>query len=212
MFKRLVMVCLLAATASPAPALVMGPHWFPESFEPARELHVVYFDVENALPWGQSAVQLEATRLLSRAGVEVHWRRGGLGVMARPDELTVVLLARAGTGSSVGRHVLGATIPGEQGSRAVWVYLPHVAATLGLDPERPGNWDAASRSQLPTALARVAAHEILHALAPGEPHAATGLMAERMGRATLVGSAVDVPFEFQRALRPSLRRRAANDD
>ena len=123
----------------------------------------------------------------------------------------MVLLAHPGPRSSIRPHVLGATILKDDGAHAVWVYLPHVANALGLDPDRPTSWNAAEVSQLATALGRVAAHEIIHALAPDLPHTAGGLMAERMGRGALLGPSVEVPLEFQQALRPTLLRHASND-
>jgi hypothetical protein len=211
MFKRMVVVLALAAAAPGAAALGMGPHWLPEYFEPPRVLDLVYFDVEDAAPYAAAGLQREAAQLLGTLGIEVRWRRGGLGVVSQPGELTVVLLARRGERSAIRPEVLGATIPREDGARAVWVYLPHVIATLGLDPERAGAWDPGTTAELGTALGRVVAHEVLHALAPGVPHTASGLMAERMGRAALTGPAVEVPAPFQQALRPALMRHASND-
>jgi hypothetical protein len=203
MFKRMVVVLLLAAAASRARALGMGPHWIPEYFEPPRVLELVYFDAEDAAPFAAAGLQREATRVLGQLGIQVHWRRGGLGVVSEQDELTVVLLARRSNGSAIRPEVLGATMRRDDGARAVWVYLPHVLNTLGMDPDRLSTWDPGAAAQLGTALGRVAAPEL--------PHAPGGLMAERMGRTALLGPRVEVPLEFQRALRPALLRHASND-
>jgi hypothetical protein len=211
MFKRMVVALALLTVASPVRALGMGPHWFPEYVESPRELSIVYVDVEDAAPFAQAGLARETSRVLSGLGIEVHWRQGGLGVVARPGELTVVLLGHVSTRSAIRPDVLGATIVKQDGARAVWVYLPHVAAILGLDAERVGSWTGAEVSQLATALGRVAAHELLHALAPALRHASGGLMAERLGRAALLGPNTEVSPEFQRALRPALLRHASND-
>jgi hypothetical protein len=211
MFKRMFVAVVFMVLASQARGMGMGPHLFPEYFEPPRELSLVYFDVEEAAPVVAEGLRREATRVLASLGIKATWRQGGLGVMTQQGELTVVLLARAGNNSRVRPDVLGATILGEDGARAVWLYLPHVEATLGLERRGGRGGDAIETLELGTALGRVAAHEILHALAPALPHASSGLMAERMGRVALTGPVVEVPREFQRAVRPGLPRHASND-
>ncbi len=80
--------------------------------------------------------------------------------------------------------------PGEA-SRGAWVSVPEVAGTLGLDA-RPGSWWPQQRQALARAIGRVAAHEIVHALAPQREHAATGLMSAALGRGELTRTRIAV--------------------
>jgi hypothetical protein len=71
-------------------------------------------------------------------------------------------------------------------TRAVWVFLSSVRWTLGHPaPERP----LTSREawEVGLALARVVAHEVVHAIAPDAPHSHGGLMNHSLNRAFLLG-------------------------
>ena len=70
----------------------------------------------------------------------------------------------------------------------VWVYLDGVKAALGLDGSvRRGHASRQASRAIATAVGRVAAHEVIHALAPYQPHAAHGLMRSSLGRTALLG-------------------------
>ena len=208
MFMRLVLPFLFLALALEARAREMSPLWMIDLHTPPeRTLDLVYVDVQDAAPQALPVLTREAGRILSQVGVNARWRPGGRGVVARDQELTVVLMADIGA-ARIPTHVLGATVLGDSAVRTVWVYLPHVAATLGVDPNPSGPGDAHA---LAVALGRVAAHEILHALAPRLAHSRKGLMAERLGRSALLGREVEVPLAFRQALYPVLVRRALAD-
>jgi hypothetical protein len=208
MFMRLVLPFLFLALALEARAREMSPLWMIDLHTPPeRTLDLVYVDVQDAATQTIPAFTREASRILAQVGMNARWRSGGRGVVAGNNELTVVLMADIGS-ARIPTHVLGATVVGEKAVRTVWIYLPHVAATLGVDadPFRP-----ADIHLLAVALGRVAAHEILHALAPRLPHSRSGLMAERLGRSALLGPDVEVPLAFRQALYPVLVRRALAD-
>jgi hypothetical protein len=118
----------------------------------------------------------ELDAVLEDASVRLDWRWTRPGDQTAPDELLVVFLDSQGRGSHEGRMVLACSgLTGE--ATAIWVYLPNVAAALGL----PGEFSPESLSgvrDLGTALGRVIAHEVVHALAPDLPHG-NGLMSVR---------------------------------
>jgi hypothetical protein len=207
MFMRLILPFLFLALALEAQAREMSPLWMIELQARPRTLDLVYVDVQDAARQAYPDLTREATRILAQVGVDARWRRGGHGAVAGHRELTVVLMAEIGS-ARIPSHVLGATVVGDGAVRTVWVYLPHVADTLGMsaDPSTPGEIQT-----LGVALGRVAAHEILHALAPALPHSRRGLMAQRLGRTALLGPDVEVPLAFRQALYPALVRRALAD-
>jgi hypothetical protein len=212
MFIRLVLPFVFLALAVAGHARAMDPMWTHDVYA-VREhnLDLVYVDVEDAVPSAFPALAREATRILAGVGVNARWRPGGHGAVAEDHELTVVLMNESGRRLHVASHILGATILNGSSVRTVWIYLPHVASVLGLDPAHPAGRKEEDAALLGTALGRVAAHEILHALAPTLPHSLSGLMAERLGRPALTGPVIEVPATFRQALHPGLLRRASVD-
>lgn len=209
MSKRLALALVSLALALPVTAREMELPWVPEVFSlNERHLDLVYVDVQGSAPFALRGLQREATRILGEIGVNTRWRKGGPSVTASDQELTIVLLDRS---PRIPPHVLGATILNDKSVRTVWVYFSHVARALGIDPDRPGAWSGRDVSVLATALGRVVAHEIVHALAPQVPHSLGGLMAERLGRSALMGPGIEVPAEFRLALLPGYLRRASLD-
>jgi hypothetical protein len=164
-------------------------------------LGLVYVDIGRAVPFAFPGLSREAESILRRAGVSVRWRPGGQGEPAAAEgELNVVMLdSRAG--GALARDVIGATRLDDGMVRTVWVYVPSVADVLDVDARRWERWSEVERDLFATALGRVVAHEILHALVPDRPHVPGGLMSEQLSRAVLVAPSVVVPPEFQRALR-----------
>jgi hypothetical protein len=212
MFKTLALVLLAAALAPTSGAWPLDPRGGPDYIvEPERRLDLVFVDVERAVPFAFKGLAQEVSSILGREGVGVRWRQGGRGVVAQERELTVVLLNNRG-GGSITPSTMGATRVDDGVVHTVWVFLPNVANVLGFDRRDPSQWNGQERAAFGTAVGRVIAHEIFHALVPDLPHSAHGLMAERLGRGALVGPWVDLPASFRVALRPALLRRASLDD
>lgn len=207
MFKRLALAFLAAVLAPAAGAWPLGgPEYI---VEPERRLDLVFVDVDRAVPFVFKGLAQEVSTILGREGVGVRWRKGGRGVMASERELTVVLLNNRGAGS-IKPSVMGATRVDNGVVHTVWVFLPNVATVLGLQRDQ-SQWTGQDRLAFGTALGRVIAHEIFHALVPDLPHASHGLMAESLSRGALTGPWVDLPPDFRAALRPALLHRAALD-
>lgn len=123
----------------------------------------------------------EVGRILGAIGVGVHWRAMG----DTPPDLSmlgVIVVLRGDEPGSMGLagNVMGASPRGAP-RKGVYVF-PAVARSVGL---RPASLMVVS-PRLPRALARVVAHEVIHALAPSIPHADSGLL-----RGHLVSAALD---------------------
>ena len=83
----------------------------------------------------------------------------------------------SGPGWRLQANTLGATVvDGRLAPPAVYIFYKSVVATLGLR-ERPRKLpDTYFLGRASRAFGRVVAHEVAHAIAPGEPHARDGLM------------------------------------
>ncbi|HXB56458.1 MAG TPA: hypothetical protein VN461_16920 [Vicinamibacteria bacterium] len=163
---------LRTAAAAPSPALVL-----------------VWFDPNRLLPSASSSLQREVAATFRDIGVEVAWRQGGPGSTCEEGpvpELPIILLPSDPRRGSEGAHVMGLVIRNQRPTRAVWVFLSSVRWTLGHQaPERA--LTARQEGEVALALARVVAHEVVHAIAPDEPHSRGGLMNYSLNRAFLLG-------------------------
>ena len=191
---------LLAATGRaadgrdvPTPAPLPPTLLLPEPPPPvagAPTLSLIWFDPQASLPDGAEATWREVASIFDGIGVDVRWNRGGLGTVygasARP-EIPVILLPDDPSRARADQHVMGLVMRQQEPSRAIWVFLRSVRWTLGhpLWRRKPSN-EAESRD-LALALARVVAHEVVHSIAPDEPHSHGGLMRHSLNRSFLLG-------------------------
>jgi len=126
----------------------------------------------------RSAMIHEAAHILGPARVVVRWRLGKAETVSDEDELRVLALDRGERRAGVGR-ILGATSNGP-GSRTIWIDYGNVAWAAGTTTDYLSSASFLDRRRAATALGRVVAHEIVHALVPDLPHADRGIMAERL--------------------------------
>lgn len=172
--------------AGPAFFTTPGPGTFAASVEalprPA-DLALVFFDPTSALPRGWEGLATEVLAVFRGLGVEASWRAGGTFGDSEVPEVPVILLPRDPLVSR--RGVMGLVIRDQQPQRAVWIFRDAVSATLRSPSD---GTNAADPFLLDRALARVAAHEIVHAVAPDAPHAPKGLMRHALSREFLTGA------------------------
>jgi len=158
--------------------------------EPAAQ--VVWIDMAHTPAAAEQVAQEEAERLLGQLGLSVRWRHGVPGDVLAEGEFAVILLS-SDRAARPGRFVLGACNSRSVTPRA-WVFLSSLQWALSL----PSLDTPAEGSRLGTALGRIVAHEIVHAVAPGLQHARDGLMAPRLDRTALL--------QPQMAIDPATRR------
>ena len=82
---------------------------------------------------------------------------------------------------------MGLVLRGPKPTRVAWVFVNNVRAALGHDSVRTRP-NLVGAPDLVRAVARVAAHEVVHAIAPDEPHARDGLMSQALSRHFLLGA------------------------
>ena len=100
--------------------------------------------------------------------------------------------------------MLGATPSSFQGERFVWVHVPSVRAAAGRPTRGSGpNLEFHSARRLGIALARVIAHEVVHALAPELPHG-SGLMSARLDQRMLTAPTIAIDPQVGLAVRTAL--------
>jgi hypothetical protein len=170
---------------------------------PTPVARLVWLDPAGVALGTEAVVRPEVARVLRAMGVAATWRRGEPHELARPGELRVIFLNRA----TQGEHralVLGATPASFQGEPFVWIHVPSVRAAAGIASRSTGpSLDIHSARRLGIGLARVIAHEVVHALVPFLPHG-KGLMAARLGRQMLTAAEIPVDPEVGLAVRAAL--------
>jgi len=147
-------------------------------------LRLVWVDPTSAAPFAYDGMGREVRSILRAAGVDVVWDKGTTGPLAT-GEMAVILLHGEPARVGLRQHVMGCVAKGD-GRSTLWVSLTTVARTIGLDARSRTAWSGRERLQVATALGRVVAHEIVHALAPQLPHATQGLLSATLSRSHLV--------------------------
>jgi hypothetical protein len=162
------------------------------------ELILLWSDPQQCVP---EAVRLELMRetgaLFASWGVRL---RSSQGLDADGGHDVRVVLLDQERRDERGARILGETHARPLEFPAVWILVPNVRAML-----EHTEWGTAPGA-LARALARVAAHEMLHVLAPGLGHASHGLMRPGLGARDLARPRVPVNNAFRRALLESVRR------
>ena len=172
--------------------------------ESAPRLRLVWIDVLGSAPYAFRNASRETSAILAGAGVQAAWTLGDASTVTKEDELKIVLMPGAANGARLPEHVMGGTRRGEP-CPATWIYLSNVLWALGLRDQAARHLSVHEEEQVARALGRVAAHEIVHAVAPGVRHSAHGLMAGKLGRADLIRDNVSLAPAEGGALRAAVQ-------
>ena len=144
-----------------------------------------WMDPHELLPVGERWIAKETLRVLGAADIGARWdwsrerdREGRTS--AREHRLRVVLVPSepSGPGWRLPANTLGATVlDGANSPPAIYIFYKTIAASFRLERlnGRPGT-NSYFLGRASRALGRIVAHEVAHAIAPGEPHARNGLM------------------------------------
>jgi hypothetical protein len=172
----------------------------PEAAPPAGELRLFWFDPKGLLPFVFEPTTREVSRIFRDVGVNLSWVKGRSDTNLGDGglDIPVILLPHDPMPERARRRVLGLVPRDPLGARAVWVFLSSVRWTLGHDP-RPSRISPLQANELGIALARVVAHEVVHAVAPDAPHSSGGLMHDSMDRTFLLGKRAPIDPDCGRA-------------
>lgn len=156
--------------------------------EPPR-LDFVWVDPTGIVNGTYPVVSAESSHALAAIGADVRWTAAAPhGAVVGPESLVVIAVPTYKNTNGSQQHVMGSTRVVADGALAVWVFPDQVAWALGLDLGRRPSWGKQAEGHFARALARVASHEILHALGAAE-HTRSGLMAARLDRKALTSAA-----------------------
>jgi hypothetical protein len=169
-------------------------------------LSLTWFDAWGLCPLVVRGATEEVKRILSDLGVQAEWMKIEDAFASGRPRLSVVMMDVEPAAWGLAPHTLGAS-KGENGPRdVVFIFTPNVIQAAG-HPVKRGNCEAVRvQAQVGRALARVIAHEIVHAVAPGHPHADEGLMNPSLSQAALLQSAIAVDPACARFFRSRLGR------
>jgi hypothetical protein len=192
---------LLAVALAVAGSLLVALDSGAEGAHEPRRLEVAFIDVEGALPpLAAAAMRDEAVRNLRKAGVQLDWLQARVDASFDGTRHKVVLVRQA-PAALARRCTMGSVIAGPDAPRAAWIYLDSVLRALRLRAE-VAQMGLAQTRELGIALGKVAAHELIHTMAPELPHAESGLMSANLGRSTLISGTLAVDEATRAALRP----------
>jgi hypothetical protein len=173
-------------------------------------LQLSWADPSGAAVGLEVLVRGEVASLIEAMGVRVRWRRAASDELARADEVRVILLDRPATRDG-GLLVLGATPPRFAVAPHVWIHVPSVRAAVGVPAGRSlSAMGVHERRVLGVALGRVAAHEVVHAVAPGVSHG-QGLMSAFLVGRTLTAPSIGIDPGVGGAVRAGLAASAGEE-
>jgi hypothetical protein len=176
------------------------------SAEPPR-LDLVWVDPTGVAAGTFATVAAESRALLEATGADVTWTAAPRGAVVGPESLVVIAVPTYPKSHNRDRHVMGSTRMAGDGALAVWVFPDQVAWALGLDMEIRSSWGKRSEKMFALALARVASHEVVHALGAAR-HSSSGLMTARLDRNALTSPALRIDPVTAAAIRQSFDRGA----
>lgn len=157
--------------------------------EPSVRVSLLWVETGLADRFVRDAGLGEARDILKPLGILLEWRIGPPATESSEEEIRIVPLARR-LGESGGRRVLAATA-NRHGPGTVWLDWPGVAWVAGFEEDALPSARPIEKRRAGVALGRILAHELIHALVPELPHAATGLMDEAMREPLLDPATVD---------------------
>ena len=153
----------------------------------------------------------EVQSLFADVGVDARWFTGDPRSDVS-DVITVRVLLRPRSSEQLGLapNAMGANLASERRGEAVFVFLPNVLRTVGHEGNLELGTSPQQRSRIQRALARVIAHEVIHAVLPERVHDADGIFSARLTRRRLVSKELDVDSETAAALSRRLRQSPAS--
>jgi hypothetical protein len=147
--------------------------------------------VSKLEPQARKAIEEEVQAIFGEAGVEVSFHVGSPEDHEPIDahEIRVILMPRSAEGWKLVDGAMGAILERAPRRATVYIFVPVVERIIGQAAERNEMiHDARKAHALARALARVLAHETVHAIASDIPHGPEGsVMSANLTSAFLLG-------------------------
>jgi len=203
---------LLVALALFLPPLsweAIGAARHPDAPSSAPTLHLVWIDVFGTASFAVPFASDEVAAILGSAGIATTSTVGTPSTLVGANEIRIVILDQLRGDPALARRVMGCTRRGGQ-TRTTWVYLSSVMWALGRSDRSGRGLPPREQEEVGRALGRVAAHEIVHVLAPDLPHGRDGIMAGRVSGALLASNHVGLGAQEAGAARAGFAALAAS--
>ena len=145
----------------------------------------------NKLPAGaRKAVEREARSIFAEAGIELSFFVGSPEDLGNADAhaIRIVLMPRSAEGWSLRGDAMGAILERNARAGTIYVFVPVVERIIGHPVDDKMIHDGRKAHALARALARVLAHETVHAIDPDIPHGPEGsVMSDNLTLDLLLG-------------------------
>lgn len=133
----------------------------------------------HKLPSGaRKAIEREVQSIFAEAGVDVSFYVGSpedeSNRSVAAPAVRIVLMPRSGEGWTLPGEAMGAILETTPRAGTVYIFVPVVERTIGHAVDGKMLHDGRKAHALARALARVVAHETVHAIDPGIPHGPEG--------------------------------------
>jgi hypothetical protein len=150
------------------------------------DIELTWYDSDLLVPTGLETISGEVESIFRNHGRQVILRPGG-GIEAPSSKpLRVIVVRRPASAWDLGDDVMGVAPGTATPRRNIYLIEPTVREVLGRPREIAAEESEAVEGEVALALARVIAHEVVHAVAPDHPHAETGMMSGRQKRKSLL--------------------------
>jgi hypothetical protein len=165
-------------------------------------LSLVWHDGYNLAPKVYGIMKREVESIFSEIGIDATVRRGEVGRYFRREtsypEVNVVLHPNESVEFGFDEDAMGAAF-----GNYAYIFLSKIKEALAQDKGESSD-KLRALNQLGQALGRVVAHEVVHLIAPGRPHAAEGLMCGSLTRLDLTRRHIQMDSESVEAIRARL--------
>jgi hypothetical protein len=145
-------------------------------------------DGHNLFPFDRDSIAREVQSIFGQVGIEVHWKWDDEPVNPRSSEWNIVLTPSdpSGPGWELEGHPMGLFVHENGTGPSVYIFFSNVMRALAIYPQANRLLSPPELRDLSRALARVIAHEVVHAVAPSLPHTNAGLMSESLNASFLL--------------------------
>ena len=145
--------------------------------EPDPSLVLLWCDPHELFGGNAKAVGKRLHGVFGAFGVELSWKKCTPRAESVRHEIRIVLVQSEASDWDLDAMAMGANLSRNGPQNQVYIFHNSVVRALGRSPKTLSErWlSAREKRELSRALARVAAHEVIHAVLPELPHAEDGL-------------------------------------